>query len=121
MISRKGNGGGLAAHYDWIALAVGVLVLIGGAVFYVTSIGGDSDEAAAEAVGRLNRMKPAEVGVSSVDMTALQAASAGVRKPAQLTEVAEKAESFLASERRVLCACGKAISGDVKAYSFLEY
>ena len=121
MISRKGNGGGLAAHYDWIALAVGVLVLIGGAVFYVTSIGGDSDEAAAEAVGRLNRMKPAEVGVSSVDMTALQAASAGIRKPAQLTEVAEKTESFLASERRVLCVCGKAISGDVKAVPVCPY
>ena len=121
MISRKGNGGGLAAHYDWIALAVGVLVLIGGAVFYATSIGGDSDEAAAEAVGRLNRMKPAEVGVSSVDMTALQAASAGIRKPAQLTEVAEKTESFLASERRVLCVCGKAISGDVKAVPVCPY
>ena len=79
MISRNGKGGGLAAHYDWIALAVGVLVLIGGAVFYVTSAGGDSDAAAAEAVGRLNRMKPAEVGVSSVDMTALQAVAAGVR------------------------------------------
>ena len=121
MISRKGNGGGLAAHYDWIALAVGVLVLIGGAVFYATSIGGDSDEAAAEAVGRLNRMKPTEVGVSSVDMTALQAASAGIRKPAQLAEVAEKAESFLASERRVLCVCGKAISGDVKAVPVCPY
>ena len=121
MILRKGNAGGLAAHYDWIALAVGVLVLIGGAVFYVTSIGGDSDEAAAEAVGRLNRMKPAEVGVSSVDMTALQAASAGIRKPAQLTEVAEKTESFLASERRVLCVCGKAISGDVKAVPVCPY
>ena len=121
MISRKGNGGGLAAHYDWIALAVGALVLIGGAVFYATSIGGDSDEAAAEAVGRLNRMKPTEVGVSSVDMTALQAASAGIRKPAQLAEVAEKAESFLASERRVLCVCGKAISGDVKAVPVCPY
>ena len=115
MISRKGKGGGLAAHYDWIALAVGVLVLIGGTVFYVTSIGGDSNAAAAEAVGRLNRMKPTEIGVSSVDMAALQAASTGVRKPIQLSEVAEKAESFLASERRVLCVCGKAISGDVKA------
>ena len=121
MISRNGKGGGLAAHYDWIALAVGVLVLIGGAVFYVTSIGGNSDEAAAAAVGRLNRMKPAEIGVPSVDMTALQAVSAGVRKPAQLSEVAEKAESFLASERRVLCVCGKAISGDVKAVPVCPY
>ena len=121
MISRKGKGGGLAAHYHWIALGVGVLVLAGGAVFYATSVGGDADEAAAEAVGRLNRMKPAEVSVASVDMTALQAASAGVRKPAQLTEVAEKAESFLTSERRVLCVCGKAISGDVKAVPVCPY
>ena len=121
MISRNGKGGGLAAHYDWIALAVGVLVLIGGAVFYATSAGGDSDAAAAEAVGRLNRMKPAEVGVSSVDMTALQAVAAGVRKPVQLAEVAEKSESFLASERRVLCVCGKAISGDVKAVPVCPY
>ena len=65
MISRKGKGGGLAAHYHWIALGVGVLVLAGGAVFYATSVGGDADEAAAEAVGRLNRMKPAEVSVAS--------------------------------------------------------
>ena len=121
MISRKGKGGGLAAHYDWIALAVGVLVLIGGAVFYATSIGGDSDEAAAEAAGRLNRMKPDKVGVSSVDMTALQAASAGIHKPVRLMEVAERAESFLASERRVLCVCGKAISGDVKAVPVCPY
>ena len=121
MISRKGNGGGLAAHYDWIALAVGVLVLIGGAVFYVTSIGGDSSEAAAEAVECLNRMKPTEIGVASVDMTAFQFASASIRKPVQLTEVAERTESFLASERRVLCACGKAISGDVKAVPTCPY
>ena len=121
MILRKGNGGALAAHYDWIALAVGVVVLIGGVAFYAMSAGGDSDASASEAVGRVRRMKPTEVGVSPVDMTAFQSAAAGARKPVQLSEIPEKAESFLASERRVLCKCGKAISGDVKAVPVCPY
>ena len=121
MITRYGNKGFFVAHYDWIALAVGVVVLGVGIAFYVSALGEDPDEAAAEAVARIDRMKPAESGVEALDMSSLKAASAAVSKPTLLTEVPEKAESFLASERRVLCKCGKAISGDVKAVPACPY
>ena len=121
MISRKGKENWFAQHYDWLALACGVIVLIGGGAFFASTLGGDADESAAEAVQRIARMKPAETGVAPLDMTGFQSVSAALRNPAQTPEVAEKAASFLASERRVLCKCGKAISGDVKAVPACPY
>ena len=121
MISRTGSKGFLAAHYDWMALGVGAVALIVGIVVFVSGLGADADEAAAEAVARIDRMKPAETGVAPLDMTGLQSASSLIRKPVLLTEIGEKTESFLASERRVLCKCGKAISGDVKAVPVCPY
>ena len=116
MISRFGNKGFFAAHYEWIALAVGVLALAGGAAFYMMSLGADPDEAAAASVADVDRMKPAETGVKAVDMAAMRNATRLTRNPLTAADVAEKTESFLASERRVLCAkCKKVISGDVKA------
>ena len=84
MISRTGSKGFLAAHYDWLVLGIGVIVLGVGAVFYVSSLGEDSDEAAAEAVARIDRMKPTETGVAPLDMKDLQSASALIRKPVLL-------------------------------------
>ena len=116
MISRNGNGSWFAAHYEWLALAVGILALAGGAAFYVMSSGSDPDEAAASAVANVDRMKPAETGVKALDMADLQSATSVIRKPVLLADVPEKTESFLASERRVLCKkCKKAISGDIRA------
>ena len=122
MISRTGNRGFLAAHYDWLALGAGALALVVGVVFYVSGLGADADEAAAEAVARIDRMKPDATGVAELDMTGFQSATSVIRKPALLTEISERTESFLASERRVLCSkCGKAISGDVKALPACPY
>ena len=122
MIARAGNGGFFAAHYDWLALGVGVIALALGAAYYVSVLGEDPDEAAADAVARIDRMKPKETGVAPVDMSALQAATSLIRKPVLLSElVDERTESFLASERRVLCKCGKAISGDVRALPACPY
>ena len=125
MITRNGNKGFFVAHYDWIALAVGVVALGVGIFFYISALGEDPDEAAKEAVARIDRMKPKESGVKPLDMTGLKAVSAAVSKPTLLTEVGGKDgkdESFLASERRVLCVkCGKAISGNVKALPACPY
>ena len=44
MISRTGNKGFLAAHYDWLALVVGVLALGAAGAFYALSLGADADE-----------------------------------------------------------------------------
>ena len=122
MIVRTGNRNFLAAHYDWLALGLGVVVLGFGAVFYVSVRGEDPDEATAAAVSRIDRMKPSETGVAPVDMSLFQSATSLIRKPVLLSElVDERTESFLASERRVLCKCGKAISGDVKAVPACPY
>ena len=115
MIANSGKGNFLAAHYDWVVAGVGALALVGAAVFYVMALGEDPDEmAAAEAAG-IDRLKPASVGVKPVDMSGYQAATRLTRSPVVVAEIPEKTESFLASERRIKCTCGKAISGDVKA------
>lgn len=115
MISRFGNKNFFAAHYDWIAAGVGLLALAAGAVFFALSLGEDPDVEAAAEVRSIERLKPSETGVKSVDMAGYQSALTATRKPAVLAAVSEKGESFLASERRVLCSkCKKAIPGDVK-------
>ena len=122
MISRTGSKGFFAAHYDWIAVGLGAVVLVVGIVFFVSALGDDPDEAAAAAVARIDRMKPAKTGVTPLDMSGLQSATSLIRKPILLAElVDERSESFLASERRVLCKCGKAISGDVRAVPVCPY
>ena len=121
MISRSGNQNFFVAHYDWIALGVGIFALLGGGAVFALSLGNDPDVAAREEAARIDRMKPAETGVKPVDMARYGATSALLRKPQTLPEVAENSASFLASERRVICKgtagkpCGKAIPGDVKA------
>ena len=122
MITRTGNKGFFAAHYDWIAVGLGAVMLVVGIVFYISVLGDDPDEAAAAAVARIDRMKPAKTGVVELDMSAFQSATSLIRKPVLLAElVDERTESFLASERRVLCKCGKAISGDVRAVPLCPY
>ena len=121
MIARGGDKGFLAAHYDWLALGVGVVALVLGAAYYVSVLGEDPDEAAADAVARIDRMKPKETGVAPLEMSELQAATSLIRKPVLLPEIDGRSESFLASERRVLCKCGKAISGDVRAVPACPY
>lgn len=121
MISRNGNQNFFVAHYELVALGVGVLALLAGAAVFALSTGNDPEAAAAEAVGRINAMKPSETGVKAIDMSAFESALGLLRKPPALADVPEGSGSFLASERRVVCRgtpekpCGKAIPGDVKA------
>lgn len=122
MIARTGSKGFLAAHYEWLVLGVGLAVLGVGIAFYVAAFGEDPDAAAADEIAKIDRMKPAETGVVPLDMSGLQSASSLIRKPVLLAEISnEQLESFLASERRVLCKCGKAIPGDTKAVPACPY
>ena len=45
-------------------------------------------------------------------LTVFSLATRSVRQPQLIAEIADRQESFLASEHRVLCTCGKAIVGD---------
>ena len=114
MIARTGKDNFFAAHYDWIVLGVGILALVGAAVFYALAIGEDADEAAANAVSSVARLQPSENGVVNPDMSGFAAATRLVRNPVTLAEIRPGAASFLASERRVKCKCGAALVGDVK-------
>ena len=115
MISRFGKKNFFVAHYDWIALGVGVLALGGGAAFYAMSLGEDADEAVAASVAEVGRMKPAKSGVAKLDMEPLLQAVRLTKSPAKTREddVADGRENFLTSEKMVRCMnkeCGKAIS-----------
>lgn len=122
MISRAGNRNFFVAHYDWLALGVGVVALAVGAAFFVLSLGDEPEAAAQAEAERIERMRPANadkpenLGVKPVDMTQLDAAMRLTRSPVAVVEISEKDASFLASERRVVCKkCKKAIVGDIKA------
>ena len=113
MISRFGNKGFFAAHWELVALGVGVLALAGGAAFYVMSLNDDPDEAVAESVAEVGRLKPSTTGVRGFDMKKLDKAVKLTRNPATTKEVADATENFLTSERMVRCMnpkCGKVIS-----------
>ena len=112
MISRSGNKSFLIRHYDWIALAVGLVVLAAGAVFYVLALGEEPEEAAAEEAARLSRRQATETGVKPVEMTGFQGALRLAKSPVTVAEVSDKAENLFASEKRLLCSnekCGKAM------------
>ena len=64
MITRAGSKGFFAAHYDWLAVGVGVIALGVGIAFYVSALGEDPDEAAAEAVARIDRANSEKTGVT---------------------------------------------------------
>jgi len=121
MISRSGNKGFLAAHYDWVVAGIGFAALAAGGAFFALSLGSDPEELAQEEASRIERMKPAETGVKPVDMSGFVGALRQTVTPAIVAEVSEKNESFLASERRVLCKCKKAIPGDVKVCPVCPY
>ena len=113
MIARSDKGF-LTAHYDWLVLAVGAVVLVAGGVLFYLSQDADADSMAGSA-GGAGRPRAEPAGVPPVDMTAFRNALRLTRTPPALTEISEQDESFLASEYRVLCRkCKKAIVGDVK-------
>ena len=122
MISRFENKNFFAAHYDWVAVVVGLLALAAGGLMFALSLGADPSEAAATEVAAVDGLKPKETGVKPVDMALYLLALETARSPKTVTEVGEKESSFLASERRVFCTkCKKVISGDVKAVPKCPY
>ncbi len=117
----SGEGNFVSAHYGWLVAGIGVRAWVAAAVFYLMAIADDPERAAQDAGAEVKGRKPAKPGVKDEDMASFEAATKITEIPAVVTEVPEKTASFLASERRVKCKCGKAISGDVKAVPECPY
>ncbi len=110
----------LKAHYEWLVAGVGIAALVVSAVFLVSAFGESEEAAVSSYRAMLEREKPSHEGVNAADITVLNVAARLARTPPKLAEVDPKKESFLASERRVICkngdesktakkACGKPI------------
>ena len=121
MIARGGKENFFAAHYDWIAACVGALAFVGAVAFFVLVSGEDADAAASAEARAIDMKRPAELGVKAQDMSAFDAVTRLLKSPVTVNEVSEKDESFLASERRVKCKCGRVISGDVRKFPECPY
>lgn len=114
MMARGDKTNFFVSHYEWVVAGVGALALAAGVMFFMMSLGADADEAAADAVRAVDRKKPAALGVESVDLAPYAAAVRQVRTPALVAEIADRQESFLASEKRVKCVCGKIMPGGLE-------
>ena len=109
MISRSEKANILIANYDKLVALIGVVALVLGGAFFAMSLGEQSNEALDDADGVLRKAGkvPEKTGVEEVAMDPYAAQLRQTRTPSQVAEVAAAQESFLASEKRVKCACGK--------------
>ncbi len=110
----------LKAHYEWLVAGAGIAALAVSVVFLLTALGETEESAVSSYQAMLGSETPRHEGVKAADLTLLNVAARLARTPPKLAEVDPKKESFLASERRVLCkngdtsktakkACGKPI------------
>lgn len=109
MITGSGKGGFLQAHYDLVALGVGGAALVGAVLFAV--VGGDVEDEINDIAGGSAGGKASGASVAELAMNAYVGVTNGTKVAARFADLPEKAESFLASEKRILCAsktCGKA-------------
>lgn len=111
----------LAAHYEWIAIAVAVLALVGAGLFAMGVFGDDPEACAEEAASRYSRTVAAgETGVKTADLSDYTRVSALLdsKKVPHLTDI-DAAGSFLASAAHVFCGhCHRPMSSDAKVCPF---
>lgn len=106
MISRGDKKNPIVANYDKVVCGVGIVALVLGGVFFATS-GDDSGALVGDAEQIIDWKAPAETGVKPVDLTLFAAQTRAMTSPQTVAEITPARESFLASEKRVKCACGK--------------
>lgn len=115
MSSSIGKPNFIVAHYDWLALGIALLMLLGSGAVLVSAFGSDPEEVAAETESRLEAKKPEATGVKSENLDIYDRVTSLIRKPPALNAVAEKAANFLTSELRVKCMhCNAPMPGDAK-------
>lgn len=123
MIAGGTNRNFLAAHYDWVALAVAAVALVAAVVFAVGAFGDDPDECAAAAADRYRRtVQAGDAGVKPVNLIDYERVSALLdsKKVPKLADV-EVAGNFLASSARVFCEhCHRPMPVDAKVCPFCK-
>lgn len=113
----------LVAHYEWIALGVAAVALVGAGVFAIGAFGDDPDSCAQDAAARFQRtVGEGETGVKAVDLKDYERASMLLdsKKVPRLADVAV-AENFLASAGRSFCEhCHRPMPSDAKLCPFCK-
>jgi len=99
MISRNSEKNFLAAHWDWLVAALGLVALAAVALWKFV-LAEDEDLTASSGGAR------AAVKVEPVKMAAFERAFDVAKTPAKVADVADTKMSFLASELRVFCSAG---------------
>lgn len=122
MISRTGKKNFIVAHYDWLIAAIGFVAMIVGIICYVMTLGVSKDDEVREAEASVEQAKPSKNGVEAIDIGEYVRAAKSARNPTLISELPEKGENFLASERRLICkGCKKVISGNIKKFPTCPY
>lgn len=125
MIAGGTKKNSLIAHYEWLAIGVAALALVGAGVFALGAFGTNPEECAEDAVSAYRRtVKEGETGVKPVDLKEYERASALLdsKKVPRLADVAETG-SFLASGGRVFCEhadCRRPMPVGVKVCPFCK-
>ncbi len=99
------------AHYEWLALIVAVIVMIGAGVYAVSEFGKDAEEETTTALRSIDPSpKSRPSGVKPVSLDDYVRVVGTVRKPIYIAEIKSSEASFLASEKRMTCKfCTKPI------------
>lgn len=107
MIARGDKQNPIVANYDKVVCGLGVVALVLGGAFFATNGGNEGGALMGDAEQIIDWKAPQDTGVKPVDLTLFAAQTRATTTPQTIAEVSPSRESFLASEKRVKCACGK--------------
>lgn len=100
------------AHWDWIAMFVGVAVLIVSIAVLMDRLGMSPEDGAMRCEMRLRAAKPAHEGVSAADMTIFNSVLRTAKAPPAMMDIDSTKASFLASGTRIVCKAEKDAKGN---------
>ena len=110
MISRAGKSNFLKDHYEWLALGVGILALLGAVLFCL--FGGDIETRIDETVGSVSGRSASAATVAALDLAPYDGATNTAKAVELARRLTEKYVSSFASEKRLLCdneSCARAM------------
>lgn len=108
MISGNAKKGFLAAHWDWLAAAAGVVALGAAAYFMLSDMAESPDAAAARVTSELESARPTKTGVKPIEMVAYDLALKNLHTPNKVAVPELAGGCFLAPECRFFCQQGVA-------------